>query len=757
VAAEINCSVNQADIQLRVDLELLVIGVDTNTPNCGLGGTQGLLIFDVSDPRSPTQLSVYKHARGAHNATFHPTAPLIYISDSDVAPTAGLGNIPIVDVSDPANPTLVGTFAFHVHSPHDIAFNATGTRAYVAGITHTDILDTTNPKAPTLISTIHDPSINISHQADPTPDGKYLVISDELAGAAAGPACPGGGLHFYDITNESRPVKVGVFFIPQVGPAAPPPATGLCTAHVFRIHPDSKTMTIGWYWGGTWVLDISNPGGAGTEVVGSMNPSGLGGNAESANSWASKTYKGYIYSNDRRRGLDIMQLGEPGYDAATGGDAVVALIDTGINPYHVTFRDSSPRALQHPSTYIPGYPEDAKALPITLDQPNWAAAVKKDCELWKTVEPRKLYWFPGTKIVGAYSVAPSVTPSCTNINTRGTEILDYGGHGTMTASRMGSVEYGACRECLIVSVQDPLSINLTNPSSDTPRVISAIRWAADNASWIDAQSNSWGPFAPAWDPTGTTGLLVSSPALVRAVEEVSQKHAAYWASGNGALFRFGVLGHPTLLAPHFAPSAIMVGGMDSGYVNTWPGFSPHVISDSCNSWAAHNDSTTDSAENVGGGTSGATPFAAGGAGRLLLEARSILGDPDTGVSDGAVARGPAGLVPSGPLADGVFTVAEWKEIVFKTATARPRRQFEDGSVCSGGVLYDATPVRWQDIPEAYPEFLQIGYGAVDADARRLALSVLHGNAPMPDRARTDTYFALDMQARSALHQVFRLP
>jgi hypothetical protein len=447
----------------------------------------------------------------------------------------------------------------------------------------------------------------------------------------------------------------------------------------------------------------------------------------------------------------------PGYDPAPGGQAVVALIDTGINPYHATFRDGSERSLEHPSTYIPGYPADAIALPITLTEPNWVAAVKKDCELWKTVQPGQLYWFPGTKIVGAYSVAASVTPSCTTIATRGTEILDYGGHGTMTASRMGSVEYGACHECLIVSVQDPLTINLTNPSSDTPRVIKAIRWAADNASWIDAQSNSWGPFVPGWDPTGTSGLLMGNPALVRAVEEVSQKHAAYWASGNGALFRFGVLGHPTILAAHFAPSAIMVGGMDSGYVNTWPGFSPHVISDSCNSWAAHNDSTSDSAENVGGGTSGATPFAAGGAARLLMEARAILGDLGTGVENGIVAQGPPGLVPSGPLADGVFTVAEWKTVVFKTATRRPKRQYEDGSVCSGGVLYDATPIKWEDIPDAYPEFVQIGYGAVDGDARRLGISVLRGTSAMPDRTLTDAYFALDAQARAALHQVFRLP
>lgn len=303
-AAKIDCNVNQSDIQVRVDLGLLTVGVDSNTAQCGLGGTQGVLIFDVSDPRSPEQISVFKHARGAHNHTFHPTEPLIYISDSDVA-NAGLGEIPIVDVSDPANPTLVNTFRFHFHSPHDITFNAEGSRAYTSSISHSDILDTTDPENPELISTIHDPTINIHHQSDPTPDGKFLIISDELAGAAASPQCPGGGLHFYDISNEQAPVKAGVFF------AQDTEQRPLCTAHVFRINPDGKTLTIGWYSAGTRVVDISDPTGLGSTEIAHMIPSDLGGNELEANSWASKMWKGFIYSNDRNRGLDIMQL-EPG-------------------------------------------------------------------------------------------------------------------------------------------------------------------------------------------------------------------------------------------------------------------------------------------------------------------------------------------------------------------------------------------------------------------------------------------------------------
>ncbi|MDQ3990894.1 MAG: hypothetical protein M3245_01110, partial [Actinomycetota bacterium] len=118
------------------------------------------------------------------------------------------------------------------------------------------------------------------------------------------------------------------------------------------------------------------------------------------------------------------------------------------------------------------------------------------------------------------------------------------------------------------------------------------------------------------------------------------------------------------------------------------------------------------------------------------------------------AEGEAGLVPSGPLADGKLTLAELREVTFKTASARPERQFEDGSVCATGP-FGPTPIQWTQVPPEYPEYIHIGYGAVDNPSRALAFQVLRGERPLPDRSRTDTYFALDDTARRALHQVYR--
>jgi hypothetical protein len=61
---------------------------------------------------------------------------------------------------------------------------------------------------------------------------------------------------------------------------------------------------------------------------------------------------------------------------------------------------------------------------------------------------------------------------------------------------------------------------------------------------------------------------------------------------------------------------------------------------------------------------------------------------------------------------------------------------------------------WSDVPDGYPEYLTIGYGAVDAPAIDLANDVLRGAAELPDRTETDEFFEREGAVRSALHQLF---
>jgi hypothetical protein len=111
---------------------------------------------------------------------------------------------------------------------------------------------------------------------------------------------------------------------------------------------------------------------------------------------------------------------------------VVALLDSGINPYHEVFR--RPNNTQPPWTYIPGFPKDAIALNLTFNG-TYQENVEADKDTWTKVEKGKVYWIPHTCIAGAvsFSVPDSsiplpIYPALSSL------ILDEISHGTITSS-----------------------------------------------------------------------------------------------------------------------------------------------------------------------------------------------------------------------------------------------------------------------------------------------------------------------------------
>ncbi|HVM12551.1 MAG TPA: hypothetical protein VM638_08785, partial [Actinomycetota bacterium] len=340
------CSASQGDIQ--VGHGLLFIAQDGGTGRCQRPGMSdatfnGTAVLDFSNPREPVYLSALPYGRGSHNQTVHPTKPFVYLSDSDLAHT-GLGNIPVWDVSNPSSPKLATEFKFGPHSPHDITFNADGSRAYAAAVSLTYILNTENPAAPTLVSVIPNEGITISHQSDPTPDGNFLLVSDEVGGGAAG-ASPGGPAYVYDIRNETRPVRVGAIWDDCVGSSITCDQAGgaglVSTAHVFRINPDGYTMAIGWYTDGIHVIDYSgltagyNAAGLGAVTnVGSRTIARM--KLPGRNNWAAKMWQerhpGYVFATDMASsgGLDIFHVPELG--VTDKGTFLAAGKLTGPNP-----------------------------------------------------------------------------------------------------------------------------------------------------------------------------------------------------------------------------------------------------------------------------------------------------------------------------------------------------------------------------------------------------------------------------------------
>jgi hypothetical protein len=339
-----DCDISQGDIQVwRTGGRVLAsytadgtVGEAGARSQCGRdlrleAGDAGTVLVDLTSPRSPQSLSFLPVPQGSHNMTLHPSGDYLYNSNSDLYTSGKVPNVTIYDVRRPLHPKKVVDYELPFTpgslgtESHDITFNASGTRAYVAALSQTLVLDTSDPRRPELVSKIVDPTINVVHQSDPfrvrRPNGTWrnlLVITDERAGAAASLECPGGGLHVYDITGrkEQAPEKLGAWFIP----AAAVQDGATCTSHVLRIYPSQQMMTIAWYAQGVRVLDISGLAtyqGSATDVA---LGDGIGmkevGHYVFADSdaWSFKTNKirrdgsFFGYANDLVRGFDVFRF-----------------------------------------------------------------------------------------------------------------------------------------------------------------------------------------------------------------------------------------------------------------------------------------------------------------------------------------------------------------------------------------------------------------------------------------------------------------
>ena len=376
---------------------------------------------------------------------------------------------------------------------------------------------------------------------------------------------------------------------------------------------------------------------------------------------------------------------------------VVAVPDTGINPYHIDFR--APELTQHPSTYITGFPRSAKALNLSLDATTYYDAVTRDQKKWDAVDPTKLYWIPGTNIVGAIG-SSDASPD---------NFLDQddfnGGHGTATASLAGGRVHGPDTDDVLIVV--------VNASTND---MNLQEWAARQP-WIDVITNSFVACCP-------PGPQHSGPS--RAAVE----------SGKLVCFATGNFVAPVWNAGTQGPSWILSVGAASATTrgeHAYTSFPTDVLGLSGVKVASHRSIERDG---TGIGTSMAAPNVCGQAARVISEVRRALGDYSEGPADG-LANGPK--QKSDYLADGCLDRVELEDALQATA-----------------VPAEASPPDPDDplgIPAApVAGFVRGGYGIVDHDSANMALDVLFGRAPRPERSLEDTWISYTDAIRDALYE-----
>lgn len=461
--------------------------------------------------------------------------------------------------------------------------------------------------------------------------------------------------------------------------------------------------------------------------------------------WFAENDTGHFSDKGSRVRIDESCLDLPEADAARCSleafkerpFVVMAIVDSGVNVYHHEFR--APEFTHHPSTYIERFPTEAPAVDLSFgvaDGEGYDQARAADEDMWLDLERNKLYWFPGTRVIGGISIGNGGTEA----GRTDFKVLDENGHGTGTASVAAGQLYGAHPNTLIVEVEG-LGTNSVN-------------WAA-NQPWIDIVSNSWGPGLPGRvDPLGNATAWRDS---------ARRGQTTLFSAGNGmrntnssAVFtpqvpvedpcKCKIPGHNISATSYTSgPSWVITVGAVSpinGQAHWWHGIPVDAASFGSKWKAADAFGITTEENQEFGGTSCATPITGGVLAAVIERAREALDDDVAGQKpEGVVAMASSSsivLPSSGPLSDGMLTRQEAESIVLKTAQPVP---------------FDAEKYTWDYAVEPTTDsyYVNQGYGVVDRRSKEAALQVLMGEAALPVRADADEWIARTDAVRNAIY------
>lgn len=316
LVAHIPCTGNQAFMQISHDGKTLIVGEDVAHAGdvCMPAGQMGFYTVDISNPRKPKPLGFGIVARGGHTVSAHPTKPFVYVSYGDfTALPTDPPEYEVWSIADPAKPEHVTTARVTgYHGPHDIAFNADGTRAVAASMTLVQVLDTSDPANPVELDVLQCPGCSHNHEAHFTPDQKHVIVSDEASGGIASP-CPLGALYFYawdpagdpymELVGEWQPAEVAT-------PEGQRAKAGLCTSHVFDVSRDGTKVAASWHTAGVRVVDVSEMAGVGVGSEGDGAKEIGWFTSVTADSWSARFDRTgrYVFVNDAVTGFQVFRL-----------------------------------------------------------------------------------------------------------------------------------------------------------------------------------------------------------------------------------------------------------------------------------------------------------------------------------------------------------------------------------------------------------------------------------------------------------------
>ncbi len=342
VVTDFRCSGAQGDVSIYRGLLFSSVDGPRSNDTCDStavtastpGAWEGVRIFDVSDPASPTLENAVRTDCGSHTNTIVPDGDTVYVYVSSYPLGAaaqgpncsqphGFISIIKVPVANPAAATVSKYFLdpatelavyplaggpFSFTACHDISVFTGIDRAAGACLSESQMWDISDPAHPEFMWRFDDPVVNTAnidlwHSSSFSWDGEVVAFGDESGGGGAArcadPNDQQGRIWFVDADTG---VLLDNYKIPRS-------ETGTCTMHNFNfitLPNGRKVLVASAYTGGTTVVDVDALLGGASEAeaeVGYFRPHG-------GSAWSSYWYNGFIYTNDIFRGVDLLLLSD---------------------------------------------------------------------------------------------------------------------------------------------------------------------------------------------------------------------------------------------------------------------------------------------------------------------------------------------------------------------------------------------------------------------------------------------------------------
>jgi len=276
------------DVKVRADGTLAIITHENSND-----GLNGITLLDLADPMHPVTITRFTSpelSSGVHNVWIDGNYAYL-VAD-------GSAGLKILDISNPAAPTIVGRYYAGTSFLHDVYV-----RDGLAFLSHWSVglvildvgagIEGGSPSNPREVSRFTMPSYLV-HNAWYWPESGYVFLGDEIG-------VP-GRLLVVDVSSPRTPVHVATL---TIGGAAP---------HNFWLDETSGIGYFAWYEQGLQAVDVSGELFGQLELQGRRIAGvqyGQGSNCVSAQgqgtcTWAPQLHNGMVYVSDMNTGLRVL-------------------------------------------------------------------------------------------------------------------------------------------------------------------------------------------------------------------------------------------------------------------------------------------------------------------------------------------------------------------------------------------------------------------------------------------------------------------